>query len=230
MEAMKVKILRNTLISGREASAGGIEQVTAKEARDLIAANKARYLDNRDTKPSVGALRGVHKGRSIAVLGGGPSLPADLLKIEHRNPVLIAVNHHAPLHHCPCDYMVFFDNPQKVPSLAKAATQVPVVVTPHGDHATHMLDIQYINYGMTAGLGVWLADLLGAKEIILCGMDCYTGGPTYFYDTDITYASDLKDQINCWKRVTEHTSAPVKAVSGPLLDIFKPFRPGRKHK
>lgn len=38
---MNVLILRNTMIDCRPVSAGSIEPVTEKQARDLIAANKA---------------------------------------------------------------------------------------------------------------------------------------------------------------------------------------------
>ncbi len=217
---MKVKILRNTLVSGREVCAGGIEQVTEKEARDLIAANKARFLTGEDTKPSVAELQGRFAGRPVALLGGGPSLPTDIDKISHLNPVLIGINHHAHLHGYPCDCIVFFDAPAGTNELAAAAQTAPLVVTPHGNHATHMLDVPYINHGMTAGLGVWLADYMGADSIWLCGMDCYTGQMKHFHSTEINQGFDLAGQVACWERITEHTRAPIKAISGPLVDVF----------
>lgn len=38
---MKVYIVRNTMVGGRPVAAGSTQQVTEKQARDLIAANKA---------------------------------------------------------------------------------------------------------------------------------------------------------------------------------------------
>jgi|GEM_PF-1551628 len=220
---MKVKILRNTQASGRDVAAGGVELVSDQEARDLVAAGKARYLDGGDKKPSVDQLRGLHAGRPIAVLGGGPSMPGDLEKIAHLNPVLIGVNHHAILHGYPCEFMVFFDNPYRLSCLAKAAQSVPVVITPYGDFATHVLDITYTNYGMTSWLGVWLAELLGASIILLCGMDCYSGKTPYFYPTKSEYAITIKDQLDFWKNVFGKSTANIKSISGPLLNVFEPY-------
>lgn len=217
---MKVKIIKDTYISGREACAGGIEQVTEKEARDLIASGKAVLPTDADIKPSVAALREIFAGRPVALLGGGPSLPADLKKIKHLDPVLIGINHHAQLNGYACDIIVFFDSPARANLLAVAAEQAPIVVTSHGNYATHMLDVPYINHGMTAGLGVWLADYIGAESIWLCGMDCYTGTKTYFYNDEVPQGFDLAGQLECWKRITETTAAPVKAISGPLVDLF----------
>lgn len=222
---MKIKILRNTLISGRQACAGGVELVTEKEARDLIAANKARHLTGADSKPSVAVLKGTMTGRIVALLGGGPSLPSDLKTISHLEPYLIGVNHHAQLNGHPCDAIVFFDDPRQTNSLAAAAKDAPVVVTPYGDYATHLLDVKYVNYGMTAGLGVWLANYMGADAVYLCGMDCYTGATTYFYQKGQSEVQDLDAQLTWWKKLQEQIDGvKIYSVSGPLTDVFVPYK------
>lgn len=224
MGQIKVKILRNTIADGKEVAVGGVELVSLRCAGELIAAGKARHLDATDTKPSVEMLRDLHKGKPIAVLGGGPSLPDDLEKVLHLNPILISINHHAALHYS-CDAMVFFDSPYKVPILGEGTKHVPITVTPWGDFATHVLDIQYVNYGMTAGLGVWLAELMGASKIMLCGFDCYTGNKRYFYDDESQsfYAEGLAEQLAWWKNISTTIKTPTFSVSGPLLEIFRKF-------
>jgi len=227
---MKVEIVRNTFINGRPVFSGGVESVSDKTAKQLIDANKARIFEG-DEKPSVEELRGMYAGRSVALLGGGPSLPDDLKKIEKSNPVLIGINHHAQLYLVKCDAVVFLDTPEKTAELGQAAQAAAIAVTPHGRYATHYLDIPHGDYGMTAGLGLWLAVHFGAKEIILCGMDCYSGTKPYFYDREVKkqHPSGVDDQVAYWKILAAEVDTPIKAVSGPLVKVFKPYRaPAKK--
>jgi len=178
-------------------------------------------------KPGISSIKGKFSGRPAAILGPAPSLFSDLSLISADNPVLIAVNYHIPLHSdIPVDFMVFIDHPDYVPGNKLAIGKVPAVVTPHRDFSTYVMDVHYIHHVISAGLGCWLAELIGAEQILLCGMDCYQGAQRYFHSdkTFSPFLGGLARQFDLWRAVEETLSTPIHAISGPLTEKFPGFR------
>ena len=180
---------------------------------------------------SIFDLRNQFRGRPAAVLGGGPSLPADLKRLPPQT-VLIAVNDHA-LHCCAPDFLVFLDipNAQILPELARAVEEfdgVRVSITPLSD--VDLSGSSYWDGGFTSSLATWFACWLGCAPVILCGMDCYQGEKKYchprpdFYHPVMDYPLEM--HLNAWRPAWQHCSHPenIVAMSGPLKSLFGEYR------
>jgi hypothetical protein len=164
------------------------------------------------------SIRDRHRGQCIAVLGGGPSLLRDLKRVPF-DAVLIGVNQHTLLMNL--DYVVFQDR-----------ETYPVVVDSDAPLCTHHRDLAHIytgivpDFGLSGGTAVWMADYLGADEIIIAGMDFYTGDRAYWHSNVGTKHPFIGN--NCgdvWKRVHDYMARPgiVRVCSGPMTEIFKPL-------
>lgn len=164
-----------------------------------------------------------------AILGGGPSLPGDLERLPPET-VLISVNHHA-LKLCRPDYLVYMDDPQKVPALAEALVRfegkkinpkpwLSDVELPKGK----MWDA-----GFSSTFATWFALWMGFEQVVLCGMDLYQGDKKYFYDRAGFYHpcfdDPLANHVRAWRLVLKHCPNPerVRAMSGPLVEVFGVF-------
>jgi hypothetical protein len=167
-----------------------------------------------------------------AVLGGGPSLPSDLRRLPS-GTILISVNNHA-LHFCKPDFLVFMDIPnrEQFPELADAIETFDgllVSQTPLSDIRIQG-EVDYWNGGFTSALATWFAEYIGCDPILLCGMDCYQGEVKYCHPRPDFYhpAMDapLEDHLNAWRPALDNLRHPerVRAVSGPLADIFGLYR------
>lgn len=164
------------------------------------------------------SIRGRHRGQCIAVLGGGPTLLRDLKQVPF-DAILIGVNQHAMLMNL--DYLVFQD--EEIYPVVKE-TDAPLVT--HHRHLANIYSGICPDFGLSGGTAVWVADYLGAKEIIVAGMDSYTGDRTYWHSKPGQGLPKLGD--NCtdvWKKVHDYMARPdiVRVVSGPLTEIFKPL-------
>jgi hypothetical protein len=171
-------------------------------------------------------LQGVHAGEPIAVLGAGPSLPADLERLP-AGAILIGVNHHA-IKIIDVDYLVFMDYPGRIPDLMAA------VEAHEGRRITPMLaytdyDISTVKFwdgGFTAAFATWIACFLGGDPVLLCGMDCFTGDNCYFYESEFpkhpSYHYSLDKHLGAWRKALDRCERPevIRAVSGPLVDVF----------
>lgn len=176
-------------------------------------------------------LRNAHAGRPVAVLGGGPSLPADLDRLP-ADAVLIAVNHHAFMIGVAADYLVFMDNPYHIPDLIEAVRGyegrriAPIYSLTDYDLSTTP---GYLDAGCTAPLATWLACFMGGDPVLLCGMDLYRGEVRYCHGGHMplhpAHTYPLDKQLVPWRRVLERFPPPnaIRAVSGPLVDIFGGF-------
>lgn len=162
------------------------------------------------------AIRGRHRGQTCAVLGGGPTLLRDLKRVPF-DAILLGVNQHALLMNL--DYVVFQDREIH-----------PVLLDTDAPLCTHHRDIAHIytgivpDFGLSGGTAVWMADYLGAKEIIIAGMDSYTGDRRYWHSKPGDRAPQLGENcVDVWKRVHDYMARPdiVRVVSGPLTEIFK---------
>lgn len=164
------------------------------------------------------SIRDRHRGQCIAVLGGGPTLLADLKRVPLA-AILIGVNQHTMLLNL--DYLVFQD-----------AEIHPVVREAEAPLCTHHRDLADIytgivpDFGLSGGTAVWMADFLGAEQIIVCGCDNYTSGRRYWHSKPgATQPSDGYSGIDVWHRVRSLMARPeaVRAISGPLTEVFKAY-------
>lgn len=176
----------------------------------------------------VSELRDCFIGRTAAVLGGGPSLPADLARLP-ADCVLVAVNNHAfyPVEYCQPDFMVYMDNPRKAPDLAAALLRFDgVVISPFEDSGVILPKGEYYDGGFSSALAVWFALWCEHDPVILCGMDCYQGAEKYCHPRPGFHHPvmdlPLADHLRTWRNVAKHVPHPerIRAMSGPLVEVF----------
>ena len=166
-----------------------------------------------------------YAGHPAAVLGGGPSLPADMAKLPP-GCLLIAVNNHA-FRICEPDFMVYNDRPEDFPDLgaaifACAGKVVRVSPDPTGDV---LFDVDVWTGFYSSNLATWFACWMGCDPVILCGMDCYQGDVKYFHEykdePHLHYESD--HYIRPWIEEAHNRCLHperIRAMSGPLVGLF----------
>jgi len=175
-------------------------------------------------------LKDKHRGRVIAVLGGGPSLPKDLARIP-AGAILIAVNHHA-LGFCDPEYMVYSDRPDQDPAgiMPGAVRDFGGITISPGDSTSMVtFDVDaWVGY-YSSNLAAWVALWMGGDPVILCGMDCYQGDSVYCHPIDYdvpVFHYPLMDHLRPWIEEGVHKLPDVKRVrvmSGPLSQVFPLF-------
>lgn len=162
------------------------------------------------------AIRGRHSGQCIAVLGGGPTLLADLKRVPY-DAVLIGVNQHALLMNL--DYVVFQDR-EIYPVLEHA--DAPLCT--HHEDLAHIYTGIVPDFGLSGATAVWMADYLGADQIIVAGCDNYTGGRRYWHSKPGDTMPQLAQSgLDVWRKARDYMARPeiVRAVSGPLTEVFQ---------
>jgi hypothetical protein len=142
--------------------------------------------------------------------------------------VLISVNlHGAQL--VQADYMVFLDDPNS--SLA----MLDALYVFGGLRVSWRLEWTDVDLAgaewwrglFSSYLATWLACYLGCNPVILCGMDCYQNPrPAEADPRDLAYTMPLKEHLDGWREAFEKCphSERIKAVSGPLVDVFGAFQ------
>ncbi len=189
-------------------------------------------MAGNNSKKSLRERRDKYQGRPIAVLGGGPSLPADLRRIP-AGTVLVAVNDHA-FHHCRPDYMVFCDRAPVVDSLFAAQEEMTgrrLCIYP--EWCDFELDVEIWYSGISASLATWFACWLTSGPVLLCGFDLYQTPGYYCHDgrrNEVDMAKPLENHLLPWQPVLSncHHSERIRAVSGPLTEMFGRYDGGRK--
>jgi len=125
----------------------------------------------------VSELFGTLEGRSVAVIGGGASSLDDLAQLPS-DVVTIAVNHHCNGLLEP-DYMVALD----VDAYGLTEYESAKTVGPFEgcDYITHDQGKQFLTVGgfKSAYKAVDFGIRMGADNVYLCGIDCYTGSKPY---------------------------------------------------
>lgn len=170
------------------------------------------------------AMRDFFADRPAAVLGGGPSLPADMQRLP-AGCLLIAVNYHA-FRLCEPDFMVFNDCPETDADLLKATQETKAVKVSPWEVSDVKFDVQAWTGNNSSHTATWLALWMGCSPVILCGMDLYQGEKTYFYPTEKnspTFHQPLEHYLRPWKEDGSHLLPHIKRVkvmSGPLVQIF----------
>jgi hypothetical protein len=181
------------------------------------------------SKLKMSKLKDRFAGRPAAVLGGGPSLPADMARLPKRS-LLIAVNHHA-LRLCRPAYMVYNDEPATHPELQKAVQEHRVVLVSPEPTSDILFDVPVWTGFYSSNTAAWFALWLGCDPVLLCGMDLYQGDVKYFhsYDHDVPcFHYPLDQHLRPWVE-DARASCPhperLKAMSGPLGNVFGIYEP-----
>lgn len=163
------------------------------------------------------------EGRPAAVLGGGPSLPADMEKLP-ANCLLIAVNYHAFLL-CEPEFMVYNDHPEQDPMLLAAVNGTKAVRVSPEPTSDIQFDVDVWIGFFSSNTATWFACWLGCDPVILCGMDCYQGDRIYFheYEDQPHFHHSSDHYIRPWEesaRALLPHPERVRAMSGPLVQVF----------
>ena len=175
-------------------------------------------------KRTMSSFKNAFEGRPAAVLGGGPSLPADMAKLPE-NCILIAVNYHA-MRICRPQFMVYNDQPQSDPLLHEAVYSGKCVRVSPEPSSDVVFDVDVWTGFYSSNTAAWFALYMGCDPVILCGMDCYQGERKYFHEythdnPSFHYPLDwhtrpwVEEGLNLLPHVKR-----LRAMSGPLADIF----------
>ena len=171
------------------------------------------------------SLRDIHAGRPGAVLGGGPSLSADLKRIP-KDAVLIAVNHHA-LQYGSVDYTVFLDDVNRFPiPLHEIRSKGGVFVSRQQESDVDLGGPEWWQGRFSGHLACWLACWVGCDPVLLCGMDLYQNLiPPEEDPRNQAYQTPLEEHLDGWRLAFKKCPHPerIRAVSGPLVKIFGAF-------
>lgn len=168
----------------------------------------------------------------VAVLGGGPDLPADLDALSGRDDVIrVAANLHAvrltPVHVvCWCDDIL---TDAVIRHVVRGPGAIPPdLVSPFPCADAILTDRAWID--QAGALAVYTACCSDAREIILCGIDGYQSATRYFYADGATYARPPLDHVLAfWRQAFTRCSRPerIRAASGPLVEVFGQWVPTR---
>lgn len=176
-------------------------------------------------KKNLSNLKDQYKGRPAAVLGGGPSLPADMDKLPE-GCVLIAVNYHA-FHVCSPDFMVYNDHPESDPFLLDAVRNTKALRVSPDKTTDIVFDVPNVWTGFySSNTAAWFALWLGCDPVILCGMDLYQGEVKYFHPLEhlpgpCNFPLDfhLRPWVEECRNSVPHPER-LRAMSGPLTSVF----------
>jgi hypothetical protein len=174
----------------------------------------------------IAALKDEHKDMPGAVLGGGPSLYADLGRLPI-GTVMISVNHHA-LKYTWASYMVFWDSPKSNQAMLAAVHNYQgIKASPLAEWTdVDLSGAEWWRGCFSSHLATWLACWTGCDPVLLAGMDCYRNAMPAGADVrDNAYKMPLSEHLDGWRPALEKCDHPerIKAVSGPLVDVFGRF-------
>jgi hypothetical protein len=175
-------------------------------------------------KRLLSTMQDKYSGRPAAVLGGGPSLVADLQKLP-ADCLLIAVNYHA-FYHCRPHFMVYNDQPESDPLLLDRVQNTGAARVSSDPSSDVIFDVEIWTGFYSSNTAAWFALWLGCDPVILCGMDCYQGPVKYCHpsDRDVpTHHYPLDHHLRPWredgKNLLPHIER-LRVASGPLVTIF----------
>jgi hypothetical protein len=175
-------------------------------------------------KISLSTLKDTYTGKAAAVLGGGPSLVADLRRLP-KGCLLIAVNQHA-LYYRKATYMVYNDRPEDGAGLAQAIREHKAILVSPDPTSDIEFDVPVWTGFYSSNTAAWFALYLGCNPVILCGMDLYQGKQVYCHPVDHDepqWHYPLEHHLRPWveegKNLLPHVER-LKAMSGPLVNVF----------
>jgi hypothetical protein len=157
-----------------------------------------------------------HKAKKICVMGGAASLAEHLPQVQA--DVYISTNAHGIDLQAP-DYLLAMDennSRESVPmgQFLRSRCDAPII-SPHG-YADHQLvtwpqSPRFVLSGMVAA---WAAYMMGAKVVILAGMDAYSGDAGYVLEAS---------------KIARDIAVPVRIVGGgPLAKIWPAYDAAEK--
>ena len=170
----------------------------------------------------IASLRNVHAGRPGAVLGGGPSLQADLRRIP-KDAILIAVNHHAFEYIVCADYTVFLDDVTRFPVPHEDIRLLGgIMVSRQQESDVDLGGPDWWQGRFSGHLACWFACWIGCNPVLLAGMDLYQNPPPQDDLKNLAYQTPLEEHLDGWREAFMKCPHPerIKAVSGPLVEIF----------
>jgi hypothetical protein len=158
-----------------------------------------------------------HAGQRICVMGGGPSLAADVVRVQA--DVWISANHHGAALRA-VDYVVALDDVhdqlhRPMRDVIRQHTAAPIIA-PHPWADIRLADWP-LGLPLTGPVACWVAAAMGARQIVLAGFDCY-GAKERAVMSHRTYT----EYINA---TGQRVPYKLRAVSGPLLDVYAPYEP-----
>lgn len=176
---------------------------------------------------SIYSLRDIHTGRPAVVLGGGPSLQADLAWFPRR-AVLFGVNQHWIQFIWGAQFLVFMDEPGRNKIMLELVqTYMGVKVSPLFNWTdVDLAGADWWKGNFSSHLAVWLACYMGCDPVLLYGIDCYQGPRSLDADlNDNAYNTSLEEHLAGWRQAFEKCPHPerIRAMSGPLVEIFGTF-------
>ena len=150
-----------------------------------------------------------YSGKRILVMGGGASLESDLERAP-KCDVVISANGHGAQH--PHDYLLAMDdqnghNNQPMVPFLRSVSDKPIIGPQRGTDYHLFGWPLYPRRLFTGNSALWLAWQMGAKVVILAGVDGYGASPNY------------TRQI---KEVMKVVTIPVRALSGGLFPAYDP--------
>lgn len=156
-----------------------------------------------------------HKGKRICVMGGAASLESDLKRVSA--DVYISTNGHGIEFQKP-DYLLAMDEVHKrakrpMGEYLRSISDAPII-SPHG-YADFRLSNwpQNPRFVLSGLIGAWAAWLMGAKAVILAGMDAYDGTPGYIWEAE---------------KIARDIPGVVRVASGPLSRVWSEYDPKEK--
>ncbi len=175
-------------------------------------------------------------GKPILVIGGGPSVLADLPRLDVTPACVISANDHGFRQtKFPVDLIVNLDKMHcmlKVPMQKVLRPLNTPIVNPHTWADYRLADWRMAgNSGMAA---VAVAAALGASQVIVTGIDMFAGGRRYFHDPGGKIPKENRQKHPSSRRAKARLlplrefckGANIRPMSGPLTEVFPRYKPG----
>ena len=187
------------------------------------------------TKPDLITLKDYYSC-PVFILGGGPSLPDDLAKVDIKKGIAISVNHHAFKLVTP-DYMVFQDAPEhqdnsEFNKLITGSCPCPKI-SPRIKHTDYYCVNEYPfdeRISDSGRFAVWVASYISTGPIYLLGIGLRDPRePMHFYIKPDKVGAEwggppMNRKIEQWLNIISKVQNQIIAVSGPLSEYF-PLNP-----
>jgi hypothetical protein len=174
-------------------------------------------------------------GRPILVIGGGPSVLADLPRLDIEPACVISANEHGfKQKRFKVDLVVSLDRTHCLEKRPMAEILKPygVPLVNRYSWADYRIPEWTLagNSGMAA---VGVAAALGGNPVIVTGIDMFAGGRRYFHDAGVKAPKDKGPRILASKRhrlrlmslVNFCKGANIRPMSGPMQEFFPKYDP-----
>ena len=158
-----------------------------------------------------------HKGKRICVMGGAPTLADHMATVQA--DVVISINAHG-VDICKPDYMLAMDahywgTETPLWKYLRSKSDAPIINPEEwADYRLGYWPAYPKRYVLSGMVGAWAAWAMGAKVVILAGMDGYGGAPS-----KMAHSTEPAKEIRC----------PVRVVGGgPLTKFWPEYNAGER--